>query len=169
MQKSSISLFERLSRNLLLMKMKAGGVNKKFTSLSYSKQVCIEQAIVNYKISTTSTELMKEVIRCAKLRPDDPVSTPLITYMEHHIPEELNHDEWCLEDLEVLGVARESVINKIPSTNLAALIGSQYYWIRHAHPVAFMGYLACLEVNHPTVEYVETLIEKSGLPHARSS
>jgi len=164
MDKSSLNYFERLSRNLLLMKIKAGEVNQKFTSLSYSKQVCIEQALVNYKVSTTSTALMEEVIRCAKLIPDDPTSNPLIAYMEQHIPEELNHDEWCLEDLEVLGVSRDIAINKVPSTNLAALIGSQYYWIRHAHPVAFMGYLACLEVNHPTVEYVETLIEKSGLP-----
>ena len=27
-----------------------------------------------------------------------------------------------------------------------------------------MGYLSCMEVNHPTVEYVEGLIKTSGLP-----
>ncbi|MBA6365037.1 hypothetical protein H4J56_05305 [Colwellia sp. BRX8-4] len=165
-KKNTLTHYQRLNTNLLLMKMRAGAVNSTFTQLACYPDVCIEQAIVNYKISTTSTELMKEVIRCAKLRPEDPISKPLIAYMEQHIPEELNHDEWCLQDLEVLGVPRVSVINKIPSTNLAALIGSQYYWIRHADPIAFMGYLACLEVNHPTVEYVETLIETSGLPAA---
>lgn len=146
------------------MRVRAGLANENFSKLACHPEVCIEHLVVNYKVTSSSTQLMEEAVRCAKLLPDDPTSKPLINYLTHHIPEEKDHDLWCLEDLEVLGVDNEVAINRIPSTNLAALIGSQYYWIRHQHPIAIMGYLACMEVNHPTVEYVEGLIKTSGLP-----
>jgi hypothetical protein len=33
-----------------------------------------------------------------------------------------------------------------PSANVAALVGAQYYWILHHHPVALLGYMATLEM-----------------------
>jgi len=163
---TSLSHFERLRKNLFLLELRAGDANAKFCQLAQYKEVVIEQAITNYRTSNSAIPMMKEVIRCAKLIPDDPVCTPLIAYMEQHIPEETNHDQWCLDDLAVLGVSKEEVLARVPSPNIAAMLGSQYYWIRNSHPVAFMGYLACLETHHPTVEYVEGLIKKSGLPRA---
>src|SRR5439155_27197650 len=45
----------------------------------------------------------------------------------------------------------------------AALIGAQYYWIFHRHPVALLGFLE-LEAFHPDGPTVERLIETTGLP-----
>jgi len=115
-------------------------------------------------VARATVPLMQSVIKCAEKIDNDPICEPLIAYMKKHIAEEMDHDEWYLNDLEKLGVSREKVRSRIPPNNVAALVGSQYYWMHHHHPVAFMGYIACLEVNHPTVEYVNTLIEKSGLP-----
>ncbi|MCJ8319313.1 MAG: iron-containing redox enzyme family protein [Colwellia sp.] len=161
---NTLKHFERLSNNMHFMAMGCFHANDKFKRLVKYPEVYIENLIVNFTVTSSSTPLMQEVIRCAKLLPDDPTTQPLIEYMEHHIPEEEGHDIWCLENLEVLGISRRDVKKRIPSPNLATLIGSQYYWIRHHHPVAIMGYLLCMEVNHATVEYVENLINTSGLP-----
>ncbi|MDO6445914.1 iron-containing redox enzyme family protein [Colwellia sp. 1_MG-2023] len=163
------SFYERLSKNLHLLELKACDVNARFFELATHSEVIVEQCLTNYRTSNAAVPMMREVIRCAKLMPDDPVSAPLIKYMEQHIPEETGHDQWCIDDLAVLGVTEEQIHSKIPSPNIMALIGSQYYMIRHQHPVAIMGYLACLETHPPTIEYVEGLIEKSGLPAAAFS
>ncbi|WP_206484114.1 iron-containing redox enzyme family protein [Thalassotalea sp. G2M2-11] len=163
------SHYQRLSENLYLLKARACAVNQRFVELAHHKEVIIAQGITNFRTANAAVPLMTEVIRSARLWPDDPVSAPLIAYMEQHIPEETGHDQWCLDDLAVLGVSSEQVSEMLPSPNIMSLLGSQYYMIRHQHPVAIMGYLACLETHHPTVDYVEQLIEKSGLPEAAFS
>ena len=77
---------------------------------------------------------------------------------------ELGHDETLLEDLDLLGVARGDVLGRLPSPAVAALVGTQYYWIFHYHPVAFLGFVAVMEGYPPTPELIETLIERTGLP-----
>ncbi|GLX80044.1 hypothetical protein tinsulaeT_33840 [Thalassotalea insulae] len=158
------SHYEKLSHRLALMEARACEINRKFLALSVNPQVCIEQAIMNYRVSNATVALMKEVIRCSARYDENEVLQPLVRYMKKHIPEEAGHDEWFLDDLTVLGVSREEVKAKLPNSNISSLIGSQYYWINHVHPVAFMGYLFCSETHHPTVEYVEKLIANSGLP-----
>lgn len=156
--------FDRLTSNLQYMSLRARNVNQRFTELASYPEVCIEQIFLNQMVSRATVPLMQEVINVAEGMVDDPISAPLIKYMKRHIAEEMNHDEWYVNDLEILGIPREDVFSRIPTPNVAALVGSQYYWLKHHHPVAFMGYIACLEVYHPTVEYVEELIAKSGLP-----
>lgn len=155
--------FERMANNLELMFAMAVEANEKLTKLAQNKEVVIEQAFLNFWVSKSTVPLMQEVIKVAK-NEDTPLNKILIEYMEKHIPEELGHEEWCITDLKKLGISRSDVINKIPSSSVASLIGSQYYWINNYHPVSFMGYLACLEVRHPTVEYVNELISRSKLP-----
>ena len=52
----------------------------------------------------------------------------------------------------------------MPSPSVAGLVGSQYYWIHHYHPVAFLGYVALMEGYPPTPELIDELIERSGHP-----
>lgn len=160
----NLTHFERLSENLSLLCARAGAVNEKFTSLSNDPKVCIEHIWVNQMVARATVPLMQAVVKTAKVMPEDPVSAPLIKYMTRHIAEEMDHDQWYINDLEILGISRKQVLSRMPSANVAALVGSQYYWLNHHQPVAFMGYIACLEVYHPTVKYVEDLIKKSGLP-----
>jgi hypothetical protein len=102
--------------------------------------------------------------RARELGEGDAVAASLAAYLAHHIREERHHDEWLLADLEVLGVPREQVLARMPSPTVAALVGSQYYWIRHYHPVAVLGYIAVLEGTPPVAEHVEAVIARTGLP-----
>jgi len=94
----------------------------------------------------------------------DPLAAGLASYLTAHIPEERHHDEWILDDLEVLGLSRGAVQAKIPSPIIAALVGAQYYWILHCHPVALLGYIAVLEGSPPSLEHLAEVQAKTGLP-----
>lgn len=102
--------------------------------------------------------------RAAELANDDPACAALAAYLAQHVPEERHHDDWLLDDLEILGVTRTDVWSRQPSATVAALVGAQYYWIRHFHPVAILGYIAVLEGTPPTEAHVEGVIERTGLP-----
>jgi Iron-containing redox enzyme len=95
---------------------------------------------------------------------DDTLGPPLAAYLEEHVEEELGHDETLLGDLEAIDLPRSDVLARVPSPSVAALVGGQYYWIHHHHPVAFLGYVALMEGYPPTPELVETLIERTGYP-----
>ncbi len=69
----------------------------------------------------------------------------LAEYLTLHKEEEVEHAEWLLDDIEVMGVSREQVLSRRPQAEVAALAGSQYYWIYHYHPAMFLGYLLALE------------------------
>lgn len=156
--------YDSLTRNLNFLSYRAYDITNQFVKLAHYPEVCIEHAITNYFIATSTVPILQEALRCAKLLPEDKVCQLLIKYLNKHIAEELEHDDWFLNDIETLGVERDYVKSRMPSPNIAAMVGSVYYWIRHYHPVAILGYLACLEVNHPTEDFVNSLIEKSGLP-----
>ena len=94
----------------------------------------------------------------------DPVADGLADYLEPHIEEELGHDEWVLEDLEVLGVDRTNVLSRVPSPAVACMIGSQYYWALHYHPVAVLGYMTVTEGYPTPPKLIERLIGSTGLP-----
>jgi hypothetical protein len=94
----------------------------------------------------------------------DQLAAPLAAYLEEHVEEELHHDETLLADLEVLGIDRNSVLERIPPPDVAALVGQQYYWIFHFHPIAFLGYVAVMEGFPPSPELIELLIARTGFP-----
>jgi hypothetical protein len=98
------------------------------------------------------------------VRTYDRLADPLIEYFGRHVEEERGHDEWILEDLEVLGVPRKETVARIPSPTVAGLVGAQYYWIRHHHPVVLLGYIAVLENHAPSVASVDALGYRAGVP-----
>ena len=94
----------------------------------------------------------------------DPLAAPLAAYLEEHVDEELGHDDTLLDDLELLGLERAEVLRRIPPPTVAALVGSQYYWILHHHPMTFLGFVGLMEGFPPTPELIETLLERTGFP-----
>lgn len=88
----------------------------------------------------------------------------LIEYLEGLIVGETGHDAWALEDLETMGRDRHSVLARQPPETVAALVGSQYYWIFHHHPVSLLGYIAVMEGDPAPLEAVERIIEQTNLP-----
>jgi hypothetical protein len=121
--------------------------------------------VLMHQVIRASVPLMKAASSVAA-KAEDPLSKLLHEYLEVHIEEEKHHDLWLMEDLESAGLARSEVLALTPSTSVAAMAGSQYYWIHHHHPVALLGYIRLLEGNPPSIEHVERLQAQSGLPEA---
>lgn len=122
--------------------------------------------VLMHQVIRASVPLMKAASSVAAKAAGDPLNKLLHEYLEVHIEEEKNHDLWLMEDLESAGLARSDVLALTPSTSVAAMAGSQYYWIHHHHPVALLGYIRLLEGNPPSVEHVERLQAQSGLPES---
>jgi Iron-containing redox enzyme len=122
-----------------------------------------------YHIARAMVPLMEAALgRARELAPDDRVADGLAAYLERHIPEEMHGDEpggATLDDLVALGVDPDELRTALPPPQIAALIGAQYFWIFHYHPVALLGFIE-LEAYHPYRPTIEQLIEKTGLPRA---
>jgi hypothetical protein len=113
-----------------------------------------------------SVPLMETARRRAEESPDDPLCEELASYLAEHEDEERDHDEWLLDDLEVLGLDRSAILRRPPSPTIAAAVGAQYYWILHYHPVALLGYIAVLEGYPPSPALVDELVSRTGHPEA---
>lgn len=117
-----------------------------------------------HTVVRASVPLMVDAAERLSAMPADPIAAGLRSYFERHIPEEEGHDEWLLQDLQVLGMSRDEVLATVPSAHVAAAVGAQYYWIRHHHPVGLLGYIAVLEGHPPTIARVREWIDRTGLP-----
>jgi hypothetical protein len=102
--------------------------------------------------------------RAGELSPSDPVAAGVADYLARHIPEELHHDEWLLDDMAALGASPDAVLRRIPSAAAASLVGTMYYWVLHAHPVAWMGYAAVVEGYPPSDRLLLDVMERTGIP-----
>jgi hypothetical protein len=117
-------------------------------------------------IRTTEALMATAVESARELADTDPVAAGAAEYFERHIEEERGHDEWVLDDLELMGVARDDVLRGVPGVTAARVVGAQYYWVLHYHPVALFGYFAVKEGFPPQPELIERLIEGTGYPRA---
>lgn len=130
-----------------------------------AQRVYPEHLFVINCISRSGVSLMEAAIhRAQSMTEKDPVADQLAEYLVKHIPEEKNHDLWALQDLGVLGWRRNEVLKRQPYAAIAAMVGAQYYWIYHYHPIALLGFLAVLEGYPQTVQEVEAQIARTGLP-----
>ncbi|HYQ10478.1 MAG TPA: iron-containing redox enzyme family protein [Gaiellaceae bacterium] len=120
-----------------------------------------------YPVAEAMIPLMEAaLVRARESAPQDPVADGLVAYLERHIPEEMHGDEpggATLNDLAALGIDPDRLRREPPAPQVMALIGAQYYWIFHRHPVALLGFLE-LEAFHPDGPTVERVIEMTGLP-----
>ena len=124
----------------------------------------------NHSVIRASVPLMQAAAAaCEPHVASDPLAAGIFSYLTHHIPEEMHHDDWILEDLEALNIPRREVLARMPCPVVAALVGSQYYWIRHYHPVALLGFIAVLEGTPPDVAYFERVADHAGIPRVAFS
>jgi pyrroloquinoline quinone (PQQ) biosynthesis protein C len=158
---SAITEADRLRLKLELVTPELAGATIRLVDDPRVAQLYVDYLVACHGILRATIPLMQTAHREALSREDE-ASRQLTVYLEKHIKEEAGEDEWLLEDLEVLGVERSQVLTHIPSANVASLIGSQYYWVLHAHPVSILGFLAALEREPPSREFIDELIERTG-------
>jgi hypothetical protein len=124
----------------------------------------------NHAVVRASVPLMRSALAACRSRfLSDPLTPGLGSYLEQHIPEEMHHDEWILDDLEAVGFARPEILARIPPVSASLLVGAQYYWIEHVHPVALLGYIAVLEGTPPDADYFSRVLRRAGIPEAAAS
>ena len=125
-----------------------------------------EYLFQSHSIIRASVPLMKATLECCRAPKylSDPVLKLFGDYLERHIIEETGHDEWILNDAEVLGIQRRALLERIPKQTALQMVGSQYYWINHYNPVAMLGYIAVMEGTPPQSEFIEDVARRNKLP-----
>jgi hypothetical protein len=118
-----------------------------------------------HMVVRSAVPLMQEAIREARARHlGDKVAHGLASYLAQHVKEESGHDAWLLEDLAATGADPEEPLRRIPSPRVATLVGAQYYWLRHHHPVSLLGHIAAIESYHPPAGFANRLRSLTGYP-----
>jgi hypothetical protein len=95
---------------------------------------------------------------------NDQLCVELAKYYNRHAKEEAEHDKWLLADLQAIGLSNKKVLSRKPIEAVAELVGSQYYWIHHWHPVCLLGYIAVMEGYPPDRRTINELISKTRYP-----
>ena len=162
---NQLSNSRRLRTKISLARGEMDAIAEKLWSHPRLREIYPEFLFRNHSVIRSSVPLMKAAAEeCEKRLGKDPLAERMLDYFRHHIPEETGHDDWVLDDLELLGYPRKEVLKRIPPPSAAALAGAQYYWIRHVHPVALLGFIAVLEGTPPDVAFFEATADRIGVP-----
>lgn len=162
---SRVSHSQQLRAKIQLVLPQMNATSRALTGHPSIAEVIPDYMFTMHCMIRASVPLMRAARAASEERAvDDPVASAMAPYLAKHIREELHHDEWLLDDLELLGFDRAAVLQRAPAPTVADMVGSQYYWIFHHHPVALLGYIAVMEGYPPTVNQVDDLIAMSGYP-----
>jgi pyrroloquinoline quinone (PQQ) biosynthesis protein C len=125
-----------------------------------------EYLFQSHSIIRASVPLMQATLEACRSQThsSNVVLTKFGDYLERHIAEERGHDNWILDDAEVMGIERRLLRERVPKETAREMVGSQYYWIHHYHPVAMLGYIAVMEGNPPRTDFIEEVARRNNLP-----
>lgn len=158
---------ERLTQKVDVLRPAFAAPGRLLLEHPRARELCPQYLALGSCVSIGMVPLMETaLVRARALAPGDPVAARLAEYLERHIPEEIHGDEpghAALDDLEALGVDTIALRTRPLPPKIAALVGTQCFWIWNSHPVAILGFLE-LEALHPHVATVEQLIGRTGLP-----
>lgn len=110
-----------------------------------------------YQVIIASEPLLEECIFVLK---DDGFEGRLKAFYRKHLDDERHHAQWLKEDLGDHPIKLHM--------GAATLAGTQYYLIRHVHPVALMGYMIALEGRGIVPGVVEAVEAMHGAQAART-
>ena len=116
-----------------------------------------------YGITVASAPAMQAAaMRCSALDDADPLAAWLHEYYLEHAEEESGHEQWLLDDLASFGIPRDLALQRLPYASVAALVGVQYYWMFHVHPIAYLGYISVVE-EPASMEFLEATSQRTGI------
>jgi len=118
-----------------------------------------------HMVVRAAVPLMRAARDAAAMRgPSDALCAELASYYNNHMREESGHDAWLLQDLRSTGVDPHGATRGMPSAAVAELVGAQYYWLNHHHPVSLLGHIAAMEIYHPPAGFARHLAGVTGYP-----
>lgn len=110
-----------------------------------------------YQVIVASEQLLTEAIW---LLSDDGFEGKLKAFYKKHLEDERSHARWLREDIGNVNVG--------VNMNAASLAGTQYYLIKHVHPVCLMGYMIALEGGHISESLIEQIEAELGKDASRT-
>jgi hypothetical protein len=116
-----------------------------------------------YGITVASAPAMRAVATCCSTPAADPLAVWLREYYLEHAQEESGHEQWLLDDLASFGIPRDQALQRLPYPSVAALVGVQYYWMFHVHPIAYLGYISVVEAPS-SIDFLEEVSRRTGIP-----
>jgi hypothetical protein len=160
---SSLGSAERLRRTIGLVLWRLAGAGERLAKHPRIRDLYPEYLFTLHSVIRASVPLMETAReRARSMAPGDPAAAGLAEYLDEHIDEERDHDEWLLGDLESLGADRSSIVARVPSPTVARAVGAQYYWVLHYHPVALLGWIGLLEGYPPLPAMIDELMARTG-------
>jgi heme oxygenase-like protein len=123
----------------------------------YRTWLCVSHDLVR----ATAPLLAEAITACVHLGERE-----LAEYFAAQLTDEFGHDRWVEEDWVAAGGDPAQLQERVPHPAAARLAGTQYYWIRHAHPIALAGHIAVLEWHPPRPDLVGELMRRTGLDAA---
>jgi hypothetical protein len=154
---------ERLRGTVGLVLWKLWAAGERLVKHPRIRELYPEYLFTIHSVIRASVPLMETAReRARSIAPGDAAAAGLVEYLDEHIDEERDHDEWLLDDLESLGVDRSSILARVPSPTVACAVGAQYYWVLHYHPVALLGWIGLLEGYPPTPATIDELMNRTG-------
>jgi hypothetical protein len=121
--------------------------------------------LMHQMVRATVPLMRTALVHCDVLGEEDEVAVGVGTYLRQHVREEMGHDEWVRADLGIVCPEKTGkLLAAMPPPAVASLVGSQYYWVAHYHPVALLGHIAVLEGYPPAEDLAGQLATRSGLP-----
>lgn len=81
----------------------------------------------------------------------------LAAYYREHLAEERDHVAWLRRDLDSFGVALGR-----PDALAAAMVGTQYYLLKHVHAASLLGYMMVVEGDPTPLAAVDVLERLHG-------
>jgi hypothetical protein len=162
----SSSLSSRLRTKLLFAFPYSSETDSRLGQITMDADHFREYLLTLHSITRATVPLMQAAEQACLCSEDDPLSAILAKYYHRHAREESRHDDWFLADLGATGTGKKEVLSRKPTTEVAELVGSQYYWIHHGHPVALMGYLSFMEGYPPQRSQIADWTITTGYPSA---
>lgn len=102
-----------------------------------------------------SEQLLIDAADSTDLLPRNPFHTRLSEYYRSHVEEERGEVALLVDDLKSAGVRLGA-----PDPLAMAMVGTQYYLLKHVHPATLLGYMAVQEAD-PTPLAVVNILEQA--------
>ena len=131
----------------------------KFTPDLTKVDVVLETLKFFYHACVASERLLLDAAAHAKYEKLDSFDRVLHDYYFFHWGEERGEIVVLVEDLKAAGIDSSSLT---PDPTAMAMIGTQYYLLKHVHPVCLLGYMAIMEADPTPIEMVEALEKMHG-------
>jgi hypothetical protein len=155
----------RLRLTIQLAAPRIDALSRRFWNHPRLREIFPEYLLTLYASMRATVPLLEAgAERARAMAGNDPVAAGLMPYFLEHAREELHHDDWLLEDMMLLGIDPAVAKTRHAPADVAAMIGTQYYWMHYSHPVALLGCFAVLEGSPPETDMLDDVAARTGIP-----